>query len=450
MLRAAEPRPALSPPHRIDPVAAEVRAFPINAAISLARYAAFAIAFWSLYHMLATVAPPARVNGWGLLAAGYMALFLASSIVHIIRKPDAAEIMRVWRRVGQALMIGAVVCIVTLVWMLMPYAPADMRMIAVIFAMGYIAVTVVSTAEHGAVNRFSIVAILGSIIAFYLVYDDPWRAMVIAYVGLFAGLMFFLSQDLPRAVRAAVTARLLAETAQAQAEAERETRLRFLASASHDLGQPLQSARLFLDQVLRSTDPARARKAARDANMALEATDRILHQLLDHLRLDARSVEPHPSSVETGAMIARLASQFEPVAALADVELVALSSRHVIHADGDLVERALGNLIDNGLRHAAAKRLLIGARRHGAHVRLWVIDDGTGVAEADLPQLFDDYVQGSDHGDAVRGGFGLGLATVRRLAALMGGTAGIDRRWTSGSAFYLEFSATHGQSSSQP
>jgi signal transduction histidine kinase len=450
MSRAAEPRPVVSPSHRIDPVAAEVRAFPINIAISLARYVAFAITFWSLYHMLATVAPPARVHGWGMLAAVYMAVFFMTSITHTIRNPDAAEIMRVWRRVGQALMIGAVICIVVLVWLLMPYAPADMRMIVVIFAMGYIAVSVVSTAEHGAVNRFSIVAVLGSVIAFYFVYDDPWRAMVIAFVGLFAGLMFFLSEDLPRSVRAAVSAQLLAETAQAQAEAERETRLRFLASASHDLGQPLQSARLFLDQVLRSTDPVRQGKAARDASMALEATDRILQQLLDHLRLDARSVKPHLGSVATGAVIARLASQFEPVAALADVALIALSSRQRIHADGDLVERALGNLIDNGLRHAGAKRLLIGARRHGSRVRLWVIDDGTGVAEADLPQLFDDYVQGSDHGDAVRGGFGLGLATVKRLAALMGGTAGIDRRWTAGSAFYLEFSGADGQALRQP
>jgi signal transduction histidine kinase len=74
-------------------------------------------------------------------------------------------------------------------------------------------------------------------------------------------------------------------------------------------------------------------------------------------------------------------------------------------------------------------------------VRLWVIDDGVGVAEADAGRLFDDYVQGSDHGDEIRGGFGLGLASARRMAGLMQGAVGLERRWRGGSAFWLELRA---------
>ena len=58
-----------------------------------------------------------------------------------------------------------------------------------------------------------------------------------------------------------------------------------------------------------------------------------------------------------------------------------------------------------------------------------------------MPRLFEDYVQGSDHGDEVRGGFGLGLASVRRMAMLIGGSAGCDPRWTHGAAFYVELEA---------
>ena len=107
----------------------------------------------------------------------------------------------------------------------------------------------------------------------------------------------------------------------------------------------------------------------------------------------------------------------------------------------DLTERALSNLVDNARKHARCSRILLGARRVGARVRIWVIDDGVGIAEADLPHLFDDYVQGSNHDDEIRGGFGLGLASVQRMMALMSGTAGLDPRWRRGSAFYLDFAA---------
>jgi len=85
--------------------------------------------------------------------------------------------------------------------------------------------------------------------------------------------------------------------------------------------------------------------------------------------------------------------------------------------------------------------VLIGARRQAGRVRLWVIDDGVGICEADAPRLFEDYVQGSNHGDEVRGGFGLGLASARRMARLMGGGVGLEPKWLNGSAFWLELDA---------
>jgi signal transduction histidine kinase len=70
-------------------------------------------------------------------------------------------------------------------------------------------------------------------------------------------------------------------------------------------------------------------------------------------------------------------------------------------------------------------------------VEIWVIDDGNGIADADVERIFDDYTRGTDHGSAERGGFGLGLPSARRMAELMSGTLDLDRRWTSGCAFVL-------------
>jgi signal transduction histidine kinase len=115
-----------------------------------------------------------------------------------------------------------------------------------------------------------------------------------------------------------------------------------------------------------------------------------------------------------------------------------------------LFERALGNLVSNAIAHSGATRIVIGARRSressGGHIRIWVIDNGCGIARVDAGRIFDDYYRGLDSQAVVKGGFGLGLSSVRRIAALMGGAAGLDQRWLGGAAFFLKFPlATRGK-----
>ena len=77
-------------------------------------------------------------------------------------------------------------------------------------------------------------------------------------------------------------------------------------------------------------------------------------------------------------------------------------------------------------------------RRHGDCARLYVIDDGRGIEAGQSGRLFEPFVQGDRAGAGERGGFGLGLANVRRFARAMGGEAGIDPRWRNGAAFFIQ------------
>jgi signal transduction histidine kinase len=120
------------------------------------------------------------------------------------------------------------------------------------------------------------------------------------------------------------------------------------------------------------------------------------------------------------------------------VELRAVSSSASVTTDGDLLERALGNLVDNALRHARAKRIVIGVRRRPGALRLMVVDNGGGVPSDERTHLFQEFTQGRHAGGGQRGGFGLGLASVRQIAALLNGRCGIDDRWRHGSAFFIE------------
>ena len=264
---------------------------------------------------------------------------------------------------------------------------------------------------------------------------------VAAFYLFFAVVMFALNRSIQQLVNRAHADRLTAEAAVADAAHQREVRNQFFASASHDLSQPLQSARLFFHQALNSPDPARRDLAAEQAQSALGAIGRMLRQMLDQLRLESGTITPQIGTVDAGALIGQLASQFQPEASLKGVRLIALSTGHGVMADRGMCERVLNNLVDNALRHAGCRRILIGARQHAGRVRFWVIDDGAGVSTHDMADLFSPYVQGSDHGDSDRGGFGLGLASARSLAELMGGTVGIDQNWTKGAAFYLDLPA---------
>jgi signal transduction histidine kinase len=105
-----------------------------------------------------------------------------------------------------------------------------------------------------------------------------------------------------------------------------------------------------------------------------------------------------------------------------------------------LLERALGNLINNAVQHSGASRIVMGVRPFGPdRRRLWVVDDGRGIADADADHLFEDYYRGS--APVVKSGFGLGLSSVRRIAILLRGEARFETRWKGGAAFYLEFPA---------
>jgi len=341
---------------------------------------------------------------------------------------------------------GAVVIVAF--WLLAPFADEGLLLVMLVYQVGTVTIQVVNAVESPPSRGgrgLVLLALPASMALWFSLHWQRFSPAIIGFALAYSFVVLSLRQFLQRALDRAYEARQAAEAALTQVAAERDAKTRFLTSASHDLGQPLQAARLFFDQTLRSRTAAQRQAAARRVTWALDATEQLLRQMLDHLRLESGSIEPHLRPVAIGPLIARIAEMNEPAARLAGAELVALPSRLAADADPALTERALGNLVANAIRHAKARRVLIGARRAAGRVRLWVIDDGVGVAQRDAERLFDDFVQGSDHGDEVRGGFGLGLASARRMAQLMGGAVGLERKWRRGSAFWLELNPAPGE-----
>jgi signal transduction histidine kinase len=196
----------------------------------------------------------------------------------------------------------------------------------------------------------------------------------------------------------------------------------FVSDASHELRSPLAMLRTELELIARDRPTGEALQAA--VASAVEETDR-LRRLADDLLVLARSDdgrltvrrEPLPvaallEAAATRATAANGAST-PPIAAHAPPELRVL-------ADREWVEQALGNLVSNALRHGAGD-VRLEARDAGAYVELHVLDDGPGFARDFLPRAWERFARG----DAARteDGAGLGLAIVRTIAELHGGSA---------------------------
>lgn len=385
---------------------------------------------------LANVVPSARMLTTDIVGASYN-LWWASLILRqrFARCPAEQPSL-----LDRASTLGALLgCLVTVAvfWLTMPFATDKLRMLFLAFMQGPVALVAFASAGRtegrGPPLAFYVIPI--GIVGYFLVHADAFALPVIIYVLAFSTIFFGIHVGLKRALRDAQTAR-------ADAERERDAKAAFLAAASHDLGQPLQAARLYFDQAVRGVDVVKKERAVRQADAAFQLLERQLRATVDHLRLESGNLHAQLAPTPVGPVIAQAAALFAAAAEQAGVVLRLVPSTLAALGDVDLLGRVLANLLDNAIRHSGAKNVLLGVRRRGpTHLRFWVIDDGSGVAPEDVERIFGEFVRGSDHGDRERGGFGLGLASARRMAALMNGSVGLDRRRRRGSAFFLEVPA---------
>ncbi|MBW7850922.1 MAG: HAMP domain-containing histidine kinase [Rhodospirillales bacterium] len=224
--------------------------------------------------------------------------------------------------------------------------------------------------------------------------------------------------------------RVMKETAEEKANA----RARLLATASHDLRQPLQAMSLHL-AALRGhpLDPAASHLVAH-VQEALDALSRLLNRLLDVSQLHTGSVPIHPGPAHLGAILERLSLDFGPAARAKGLELRVVPCSVVVFSDAVLLQRILANLVSNAIRYTAAGRVLVGALRRGQRVRIRVCDTGAGIPEAELANIFDEFYR-LDQGDLEEHGYGLGLAIVKQTADLLGHEVSAWSRPGKGSCF---------------
>jgi len=225
----------------------------------------------------------------------------------------------------------------------------------------------------------------------------------------------------------------------AKAEAERATHAKsqFLAAASHDLRQPVQSLILLLAvmerQVATSPKAQQTLKLMKDSINGLQG---LLTGILDISRLEAGVMTPEPALVDLDDLLQRLGAEYQGSAGSRGLELrVASRMSASAFADPNMLERALRNLIENALRYTTRGGIILGLRRRGQRVRIDVIDTGMGIPRQKQDEIFQEFHQLNNPGRDLSHGLGLGLAIVARLAKLLGADVEVASRVDCGSRF---------------
>ncbi len=204
------------------------------------------------------------------------------------------------------------------------------------------------------------------------------------------------------------------------AERANQTKSRFLATASHDLRQPLQSLALLNGALRRMVGETHAQEALRYQEVAIGAMSRLLNALLDVSKLESGAVRPQPADMDIGPLFTELEQEFAGVAANKNLTLEVVHGGECVHCDPALLGQILRNLLSNAIKytHTGGVRL---TSAHGAkEVLIAVSDTGIGIDAAKLPHIYDEFYQIEPVGTARREGYGLGLSIVRRLVELLG------------------------------
>ncbi|MBS0419754.1 MAG: response regulator [Proteobacteria bacterium] len=228
-----------------------------------------------------------------------------------------------------------------------------------------------------------------------------------------------LNERLKRELQSRREIEFALKQAKQQAELANQSKTRFLAAASHDLRQPLNSALLFLesinDDALSETD----RSLVRRSRLALAALNNLLGTLLDVARLDAGDIEANVVDFPIAALLERLGPEFQAVGRAAGIGLRFRPSDAWIRTDAHLLETVLRNLISNAIRYTPRGNVLIGCRRRARGLMICVYDTGVGIESAHLEAIFDAYYQVPSETRRNNAGIGLGLSIVSRIANLL-------------------------------
>lgn len=256
----------------------------------------------------------------------------------------------------------------------------------------------------------------------YRVQDDRTEGVVITFT------------DITERKRASIEL----EAAMRRAELANIAKSRFLAAASHDLRQPLQSLTLLHGLLASNPHGEKATELIARLGQTLTAMSGMLNALLDINQIEAGAIEVSRVDFPINGILDRLRDEFAYQAEARGLSLRILPCSLSVRSDPALLEQMIRNLLANAIKYTREGKILVGCRRHSGKLRIEIWDTGVGIADADLSAIFEEFHQVDNDARESSRGLGLGLSIVRRLSGLLGLDVKVRSIFGAGSVFSIE------------
>jgi signal transduction histidine kinase len=213
------------------------------------------------------------------------------------------------------------------------------------------------------------------------------------------------------------------------------TKNRMLASAAHDMRQPVLALDLYAGWL--TDDPNASADIAPKIAASTKAVINLFDSMFDMSRLTEGQISTNLESVNLNELFSALYMQYQPIAASKNLSLRTHPIQGTVFTDYILLERILGNLLTNAIKYTQTGGVLLACRNSKRGVKIEVWDTGVGISPDQQSLVFKEFYK-SPSNSGTSDGFGLGLAIVTQLADLIGAELTLKSRRGRGTVVSLQ------------
>jgi len=211
----------------------------------------------------------------------------------------------------------------------------------------------------------------------------------------------------------------------------------FIATASHDLRQPMQAINIFLALINESHLGKNEKEIINKLKISAEHLNKMFNTLLDISKLDAQSILVKDSLFDVYLLALNLEEMLHPIAASKDLKLIIRCDHIKAFGDKSLLNQVLINLISNALQYTKTGSVEVVFSNNAQELMVEVRDSGCGIPKEDLNLIFKEFYRGQNT-RAMHDGLGLGLSIVSRIIKLIGATLTVESELNKGATFTLK------------